>query len=108
MNQKTFFKGVRLFCRSPFANLVMDAHSTPTAKASPDIRCDLCNATFDSSQQLGIHRFNVHSVKPEWGRFADSTHCIVCLREFHTKERVLNHIRYRSVVCRTNHIARAP
>ena len=30
------------------------------------------------------------------------THCIICLMEFHTKERLLNHLRYRSYLCYIN------
>jgi len=33
---------------------------------------------------------------------------LCCLREFHTRERVLNHVRYRSAVCRANLLLRGP
>ena len=35
-------------------------------------------------------------------------HCLVCLRLFWTRERVINHIRYRSEVCRHEYAVDPP
>ena len=40
--------------------------------------------------------------------YVATTHCTVCLKEFHTRERALNHVRYRSAVCRANLLLRGP
>jgi len=33
--------------------------------------------------------------------YVNSTHCHMCLKEFHTRECLLNHLRYRAPACRT-------
>ena len=38
---------------------------------------------------------------------ANQYHCSVCLKYFHTRPRLLNHIKYRAVICAT-HILKDP
>ena len=46
--------------------------------------------------------YKAHGVKNEMRRYVASTFCPVCLRQFWSRERVVNHIRYRSLVCKAN------
>ena len=56
---------------------------------------------------MALHKFKVHKVKSIWKNYlGDLLFCPICLKFFHTRERVLNHIRYRSEVCRHNLVLR--
>ena len=50
----------------------------------------------------------VHNVKSCMRRYIIGTHCLVCLRECHSRELLLNHVRYRSNVCKNNSLLRGP
>ena len=41
-------------------------------------------------------------------QFVAGTFCPVCLRQFWTRERVVNHVRYRSRVCKANLLLLGP
>ena len=58
--------------------------------------------------QLSLHEFRVHGIKDSVRLRVPFTYCLVCLVEFHTRERILNHIRYRSQSCRYNLMLRNP
>ena len=46
--------------------------------------------------------FKKHGLKSVERCYVQTTYCPVCMIEFKNRERVLNHIRYRSEVCREN------
>ena len=53
--------------------------------------------------------FKKHGVKNIWRQYVGyHVHCPVCLKLFWSRERVLNHIRYRSKVCKHNLLLRGP
>jgi hypothetical protein len=52
--------------------------------------------------------FKAHGSRNPLCVYVSSTHCCVCLKEFHTRERALNHVRYRSATCRANLLLRGP
>ena len=72
----------------------------PSSTEQPlTFRCNRDDCTFeaDTSQKLAVHMFKVHQVKSIWKNYlGDHVHCPICLKHFHTRERVLNHVRYRS------------
>ena len=61
-----------------------------------------------SYQAHCLHSFSKHGFKSLLRKYVLLTHCLVCLREFHTRENCLNHIRYRSKICRSNLLMRGP
>ena len=69
--------------------------------------CSECGACFNTLQKLSLHLFKKHGIRNLWRRYVhEHTHCPVCLRSFWIRERLINHIRYRSVVCKHNVIFR--
>ena len=72
------------------------------------IDCQICGLGFGSLQQLNLHMFKAHDVRNPLRVYVSTTHCCVCLKEFHTRERALNHVRYRSATCQSNLLLRGP
>jgi len=104
-----FQSKVHRFCKSPFANISTSVTQSATLRAfTLSMPCSECHKVFSSFQALSLHRFKSHGIKNMMRLFVDSTHCSVCLREFWTRERALNHVRYRSPICRDNLIMRGP
>ena len=64
-----------------------------------------------SEQKCALHRFSKHGYKHAVKRFVVGTHCLMCLTEFHTRERLLNHLKVRPNrhnVCRLNYLDSEP
>ena len=55
-------------------------------------------------QKLNLHLFVAHGTKYHIRRYVHpgTTRCLVCLKEFFSREHSLNHLRYRAAVCRAN------
>ena len=69
----------------------------------PSHACDMCEKSIASFQQLSLHRFKVHGAKNCWRLYVgEDTHCRVCLKLLWNCERLINHIRYRSSICKYN------
>ena len=97
------------FCKSPFANICTQWAIGPVLQAfAQPIPCGLCNVVSKSHQTHALHMFRMHGIKSALRRYVPCTHCLVCLREFHTRENCLNHVRYRSKVCCNNLLLRGP
>ena len=104
-----FARRVKDFCKSPFANVVAQWAVSPVLQVfAQPVRCVTCNHLSKSYQAHCLHQFRVHSIKNVLRCYVPCTHCLVCLREFHTRENSLNHVRYRSKVCRLNLLLRGP
>ena len=91
---------IKSWCVTPAANIVANWAVNPAFRAINDLFCDSCDAVFQSSQQLMLHKFKKHGVKHPIRRYVDSTHCIICMKEFWSRERIMNHLKYKSAVCR--------
>ena len=63
------------------------------------LSCDVCPLSFQSQQALALHKFKAHGVKNPIRQYVDGVHCPVRLKLFWSRERVINHLRYRSKVC---------
>ena len=64
--------------------------------------CNICNKSFASYQRLALHRKIKHGIRDPVDCLVDTVFCPVCMKFFHNRVRVLNHIKYRSSVCRLN------
>ena len=106
---RRFAHRVKAYCREPFANLASEVPNTPALQhIGSGISCQCCSMVFGTLQQLNLHMFKVHHVRNPFRCYISLTHCTVCLKEFHTRERAVNHVRYRSAVCRANLLLRGP
>jgi len=59
-------------------------------------RCYIRNLQLQTRQQHALHVFRVHGIKNSVRLMISRTTCYSCFRQFHTRERYLNHIRYAS------------
>ena len=96
-------------CSLKLANVFTQWATSPSiATLSESHNCDLCAVTFRTKQALAVHKFKSHGAKSIERQYLPGTQCPICLNEFWTRERVINHVRYRSTVCRENLLVRPP
>ena len=89
-----FARRVKVYCRSLFANLASEVPTKASLKhLGCNVDCHICNRPFASMQQLNLHMFKAHQVRNPMRIYVATTYCIVCLKEFHTRERALNHVK---------------
>ena len=98
-----------MYLKSSFANIsVAWEDDKIVAPVALHLQCDQCTQKFSSEQSRSLHMFKVHGIKNQMRLYVDSTFCPVCLRQFWNRERVVNHIRYRSHACKANLLLRGP
>ena len=71
-------------------------------------KCDICGQVELTLKDINTHKFLIHKVKNICELYVDTSTCPVCLVCFHTRERVLSHIRYKSSECRNLIFDRGP
>ena len=104
-----FVRAVRRFASTKFANF--DVPIAIPSIAPPlfyNSICLDCGKSFNSYQKLAVHRKVKHGQRDPINALVDSVHCPVCLLFFHDRIRLLNHLKYRSLVCRLNLLALGP
>ena len=103
-----FYKMASRACKQPLCNAICD-RMMPAQPSIKDFHCPHCVACFATHQSLMLHTFKAHNIKNVFRRYVGmESHCVVCLKMFWTRERVVNHIRYRSKVCREWHLKHEP
>ncbi len=103
VDYRSFIRSVRKYSLSKFANFVVPS-SVPDV-APPlffNSMCNVCGKAFSSYQRLALHRKIKHGFRDPVDCLIDTVHCTVCMKYFHNRVRVLNHLKYRSSVCRLN------
>ena len=81
--------------------LSMDVPPEKELKApDQDFQCYICNKQFYSLQSFSLHQFKAHGIRNLCRQYVAGSVCPLCLVNFHTRERLLNHVRYRSIICR--------
>ena len=102
MNIDVNLRNIKKFIIIPFANILTNA-CTPVGAAvvSANIQCTEpgCTNVEDSYQQHKLHLFSAHGIKDPIGRYVSGTHCVICLKDFHTRVRIINHHKHRSKIC---------
>ena len=104
----SFRKGLRKACKSKLASLHSCDYPSDAKPSLGMIEYITCGLLFPSAQQLALHMFKAHGVKSILRRYVCTTHCTVCMKEFHTRERHLNHLRYRSQICKLSLLLHPP
>ena len=108
-NRRSYQKSVMKTCSLKLANVVSQWAVSPAIAVLGETHiCNFCEASFRTRQALAVHRFKVHGAKSIERQYLHGTQCPICLVEFWTRERVVNHVRYRSKVCRENLLVRPP
>ena len=57
--------------------------------------CQDCGKSMNSIQQLNLHRFRKHGWLHPAHTLVDNVFCRICLTNFHTRTRLLEHIMYK-------------
>ena len=108
-NHKSMSKHAKAYARERIANVPTTESSLPSSCGALSHCCFECNASFETFQKLCLHQFKKHGFKNIWKTYIGSfTYCTVCLKQFWSRERLLNHIRYRSKICKHNLQMRGP
>jgi hypothetical protein len=108
-NRISYQKSVMKTCSLSIANVITQWAKTPAiAVLGESHNCNHCGKSFRTRQSLAVHRFKTHGIKSIERQYLPLTQCPICLVEFWTRERVVNHVRYRSYVCRENLLIRPP
>ena len=109
---RTFKKLISKFARTRIANLHTETIVTDRDASIPSgclHSCNLCSFQANTLQKLSLHLFKHHHIRNMWRHYIGTrVHCSVCLKLFWTRERLLNHIRYKSKVCQKNLLLRGP
>jgi len=109
-----YIKQLRKYAKSPFANLDAQLHHpqlTSSADGAPSqFMCVKCHVVKNTRQACNLHMFKCFGYKDPIRKYiaASTVTCEVCLVRFWTRERLLNHLRYRSSACYHNYILRGP
>ena len=67
-------------------------------------QCDICFKKFPNKAELGAHRHCAHGVKVPLRRKICTTHCLFCMKEFHTRTKLVQHVAYSSPKCKPYYI----
>ena len=102
-----FYRIIVKFCSSPFANISLQWAGTGHAGVFSPQRCHICAHEENTTQKLKLHMFKKHGIKDKIRLFVNTTHCEICLKEFHQRENILNHFK-KVGVCRVQLLLRPP
>ena len=110
---KSFKRLVNKFVKSRIANIPVDdapdERITNVCAVAPVFQCSLCSLSFDTFQKSSLHSFKAHGIRNLWRLLiGHHLHCPICLKQFWSRERLINHVRYRSKVCKLNLQIRGP
>lgn len=103
---------LRKYAKSPFANIEV-LQVSPQSVIAPSFSqyvCINCHVTKHTKQACNLHMFKCFKYKDPIRKYVpeDSVTCQVCMLRLWTRERLLNHLRYRSSTCYHNYILRGP
>ena len=103
-NPKKYKQQVNKYAKTRMANIyVGDPTHAMQILHVDSHRCGQCEARFGTLQQFSLHMFKKHGVRNVMRLYINNhVHCTVCLRQFWSRARLLNHIKYRSKICKYN------
>ena len=62
-------------------------------------KCDQCGAGFIDNKSKSVHMYKVHHQHAEVRAYMDSTTCGACLKDFHTIQKLRQHLQHRPERC---------
>ena len=74
-------------------------HEEKDKEISKNWACDVCGQRFHTLQQVAAHQFDKHRIRNDARRYARTTHCEVCLMEYHSRTRLVRHLAYTATGC---------
>ena len=83
---------MRAICAAGMGRPAQAPAPAPPAADPPGIRCPDCARLLRGSRALGLHRYRAHGIRAEARCYVDGTACPVCVREFHTRTRLVAHL----------------
>jgi len=64
-----------------------------------EIQCELCTRRFPILAAMRLHQFKIHGVKNKMRNYVEDGNCPVCLKMFHSRVNLLQHLTARSKRC---------
>ena len=101
----SFYKALDMQCDTE-SQLVLSTPAPQVVEHTHHI-CHICGSKQSSKQELSAHLFKKHGIKIPLRRKIDTTFCLSCMTEFHTRTKLINHIAYRCPACAfyySNHV----
>lgn len=77
------------------------------AASDVEWKCQECGKVMPTHQAWASHRFRSHGIKSGLSRWCWSVHCLVCLKWYHSRERLMKHLK-ASTGCALLTIANVP
>ena len=71
----------------------------PPTRPVGSFECQSCNAHFASYKALCTHVYKVHQVVNVAHRFAWGSRCRACLKQYHSNEQLIHHLKYYHTGC---------
>ena len=87
--------------RQQFRTAITDAGvklHQPTPEPTPTnglIECPHCDKSFATPRALSVHQYKVHGNHADVRQFISDTVCGACLKDFHSLQRVRQHLQYK-------------
>ena len=103
----------RVFKKALYEYKDMVAGEIPHVAPSLDIvrteltACTMCNKTLPH-YKLSSHMFSKHGIKNNIRKHISGTVCICCMKDFHTRKKIVHHVSFRSPKCKTYWLSRDP
>ena len=95
----------------PFANTAYDIQWTfdEAPRTAPGaFQCDMCDKVFADHHALCTHVYKCHQVLNIAHRYALSHRCRGCLKQYHSREEVIHHLKYYRTGCLVKLILTVP
>ena len=68
-------------------------------EGDPQWKCEDCQRVFFTAKALSVHRYKQHQAHAAARCFMDSSSCGCCLKDFHTVQRLRQHLQYPKGKC---------
>ena len=83
------------------ASLVDIAPNAPRAERELGHQwsCSECDRGFHCKRGPASHQFKIHGKRSAWRKYLHDTFCPACLVQFHTRERLLQHVAHNRPAC---------